>query len=184
MADTFVATSLAQEPAHARKKLITPRRFYYVTIFALFVIALVLRFLHVFYVFYSPVSDMVKYIEYSQRIFRLPFRPAELVDTIVWPPGYPFWLWVTNGLLGLPLLKGVLYLQALINALAVFPLSAASRRLFGPKTAVVAGVLYAIYEPFIYTSALLLSETLVVPVIILFIYFWYELIRSLLAKNC
>jgi hypothetical protein len=110
MADTFVATSLAQEPAHARKKLITPRRFYYATIFALFVIALVLRCLHVYCVFYSPIIDFTSYLVYARIAFNGSLSPDKVGWTIMFPRGYPFWLWLTNVVLGIPVMKGVLYL--------------------------------------------------------------------------
>jgi hypothetical protein len=171
MADTFVATSLAQEPAHARKKLLTPRRFYYVTIFALFVVALVLRCLHVYWIFYSPVYDMVEYLQYANTAFAWPPNRATMEFTVTFPPGYPLWLWLTTVVLKIPPIKGVLYIQAVLNALAVFPLAEACRRIFSTKAGIIAACFYAFHKPFIFATSLLMSEAVMIPVLSVWLYF-------------
>jgi 4-amino-4-deoxy-L-arabinose transferase-like glycosyltransferase len=62
-------------------------------------------------------------------------------------------------LFGIKALRDVYFLQAIMSAVTIFFAEVAARRLFGKVAGQVAAGIYAIYAPFLYYTALILSET-------------------------
>jgi len=141
-----------------------------VTLAAIFV-----RCLHVRVLFYSPTADMNAYLRSAAALFRS-VPPGEELFTTFFPPGYPLWLVFGTRILGLGLMKPILYAQALLNGLATPFLISAVGRLYQPRAGLIAGVFYALYRPFVYSSGLLMSEAVVIPLLVLAlwvgIHFW------------
>ncbi len=137
--------------------------------------ASLLRVLHTSVLFYSPTADMTYYVDMAEQLFREQ-DPAFLNRSLLLPPGYGLWLAALTRLLGLSLMKPVLMVQALLSGLATAALMDATRRLYSEKAARWAGLLYAIHAPFVFSSGLLLSESLTIS--LLAIWLWLT-IRSI-----
>jgi hypothetical protein len=122
---------------------------------------------------------MCVYVEVAENIFRAHDLPR-LNQSIYFPPGYPLWLFLTWQLLHIGLVNPVLYLQAIVGGLAVIPLIAATRNLYSDKAGFVAGIFYALYIPYVYSSSLLMSEALAIP--LLCVVLW-SCVRAALHPN-
>jgi len=127
--------------------------------------AIIVRCLHVWAAFYSPTADMIAYLRSADALFRSVPRNEALFTTF-FPPGYPLWLVLAMRVLGLTLMKPVLYAQAVIGGMATAFLINAVGQIYHPRAGLVAGVLYALYLPFVYSTALLMSEAIVIPLLV------------------
>jgi hypothetical protein len=143
---------------------------------AVLVLAIIVRLLHARVVFYSPTADMIYYANVGERLFK--GDPYWLVQSTFFPPGYPLWVWFLTQVLGIGLVKPVLYVQAVVGGLGAYPLMGAVRRFFNLRTALLAGVLYALYMPFVFSSALLMTESITFPLLALVLWSVAHLART------
>ncbi|MGZ4106660.1 MAG: glycosyltransferase family 39 protein, partial [Tumebacillaceae bacterium] len=76
-----------------------------------------------------------------------------------WPPGAIVVQGIVFKLFGIKAFHAVFYLQAIMSTVTILFVEAAARRLFGKVAGLVAAGICAIYVPFIYYTAIILSET-------------------------
>jgi len=139
---------------------------YYLTVLGLVILAAFLRVLHISSIAYSPYSDMLSYLVFRQRFFELGVEGG----TVLFPPGYPFFLQFVYLFTKLETIKPALYLQALVDAVATGALAGIGRRFWNARVGILAGVLYAVYKVYVIYCGLLLPEILCIDFSIFTIY--------------
>lgn len=128
---------------------------------ALFLFALGVRWLYIWEVW---GSESVRYLMVDSRAYHeraIAILGGDwLGDRVFYQDAlYPYFLAGLYALFG-PGSVGVLGAQALLDATTVLAISLIARRLCGDRCGLVAGVLAALYKPFIYYDALLLKTSL------------------------
>ena len=104
----------------------------------------------------SPHMDSDEYLVWAQQLaggdFTWPRFPAHA-------PGYPYFL---GAILSIGSLVTAHIVQAIVGAITCLLVALATRRLFGERAGVAAGMLLAIYAPLIWIDGLLLAEGLLI----------------------
>ncbi|MGH0032438.1 MAG: glycosyltransferase family 39 protein [Myxococcota bacterium] len=127
---------------------------------ALFAVAFAVRALHVVLVADEPavrypVLDALAYHEWALALVEGTWKGGVYYQD----PLYPTFLSLLYRVFG-PGSLGVLFAQAALDAGSVVLLHATARRLFGPASAALAGLLAAFYAVFVFYAALLLKAPL------------------------
>jgi len=128
---------------------------------AVFVIALVVRLVHIWQIRDTPFFDVLMgdakaYDEWAQRIAAGDWIGR---DVFYQAPLYPYFLGTIYAVAGRSLLF-IRVCQAILGSLACVLLALAGRRLFTPRTGLIAGLALALYAPAIFFDGLLQKTVL------------------------
>ncbi len=135
---------------------------------------LVLRLVWAAYAARPPqgLHDPVRYLLYGQSIaaghgYRDPFSGQ---FTSYYPPGYPWFVgavtWVTKHVVHIGVPRAVAIAQALLGAALIVLVGYVAHRIAGPRAAVVAAWLVALWPSLVMYGALVLSETLAMTLLV------------------
>lgn len=116
-----------------------------------FLVAFVLRLIHISVIFPTPHSDEYTY-------WALAMGRAEMFT--LQAPGYPFLLKILIALSTPYSYFFFRFVNVILSALTVVVTAEIARGFYGRRCALLAGVLAALYRPFILSCGLLLTETL------------------------
>ena len=119
----------------------------------------------------APTYDGVDYDRFAQQILRGEGYHTDLGPTSHKPPVYPVFLAALYWLAGESNYAIVRVAQAMMNSLTALLVYGAAKRLFGPPTAIGAGIGWALYPLTIYMSAQLYGEIPFVLMLTLFLSF-------------
>ena len=128
---------------------------------AIFLVALALRAYYVFEIWPHPAARLPILDAEAYRRIALEIRAGDWLGDAVYDldPLYPFCLAAIYSIVE-PDTRGVLLVQALLDASTVLVVMLVARRVFGVRSAVAAGFLAATYKLFFYFSGLLQKEAL------------------------
>jgi len=130
---------------------------------AVFVLAFALRAAYVFQVWSHPAARLPILDADAYRRIALEIRAGDWLGDAVYylDPLYPFFLAGIYSVIE-PDTRGVLLVQAFLDSVSVVITMLIARRLFGDRSAIVAGLLAATYEVYFYYDGLLQKEALMI----------------------
>jgi len=147
---------------------------------ALFCLALIVRFGFTFSVAHSPLKgvlgvrgDALRYQGLSLGLARENIYITSWGYRAYRPPAFPFFLAAIFRLWGGANIELIRIVQFLLGGFSVVFFYLAAKKLFGLKVSVLAGILIAFWPGLIYYSTQLLSETLFIFLLSLFLYSFY-----------
>ena len=163
------ADQAASIPRAARPSLDPPVRFLSFT--AVFVVALALRAYYVCEIWPHPAAQLPILDAEAYRKIALEIRAGDWLGHSVYylDPLYPFFLAAVYSIAP-PDTRGVLLLQALLDSLSVVFVMLVARRVFGDRSALVAGAIAATYSLFFYYDGLLQKEALMIFLLVAGLY--------------
>lgn len=139
----------------------TPSGTVLLSIAAIFLSALALRVYYVYEIWPHPAARLPILDAEAYRRIALEIRAGDWLGDAVYylDPLYPFFLAAIYSFVE-PDSRGVLLVQALLDALTVVLVLLVARRVFGDRSALAAGLLAATYKLFFYFVGLLQKEAL------------------------
>ncbi len=142
---------------------------------AILVTAILPRLMLVFFMKHPPlVTDAYNYDVMTKQFLDKGFWGYnDTVPNALITPGYPLFLSIIYAMSGYGQgspLTAVRVVQALIGALTCLIVYLIARKLINRKCGIIAGFIYALYPPFIWSPTLILTETLYNFLFLLYIY--------------
>jgi len=118
-------------------------------------------------------DDGMTYDEIARSIIQNPQNMVKILAGQPWPPLYMVFLSILYGLFGRNFYI-VAILQSAIGAGVAVVVYLLGKKMFNENTGIIAGILTAMSQPLIFTSAVLGTEALYIPLVILAVYFFVD----------